>query len=100
MVRNAFWRKWSRSRHFALQPGLSILRAPSSQMERTMADPFADDLAQRKPMQHAVGQDLSALSVDEIDERVSQLQAEIARLQDARKAKMASRDAASAFFKS
>lgn len=65
-----------------------------------MADPFADELPQRKPAQHAVGQDLSALSVDELDERVAQLQSEIARLQEARRAKLASRDAASAFFKS
>ena len=43
--------------------------------------------------------ELSALSVDELDERVAQLQAEIGRLQEARRAKLASRDAASAFFK-
>ncbi|PSC06957.1 DUF1192 domain-containing protein [Alsobacter soli] len=65
-----------------------------------MPDPFADDLPQRKPAQHVLGQDLSAMSVDELDERVEQLQAEIARLQEARRAKMASRDAAAAFFKS
>ena len=64
-----------------------------------MADPFADDLPQRKPTRHDIGQDLSALSVDELDERVAQLQAEIGRLQEARRAKLASRDAASAFFK-
>ena len=65
-----------------------------------MSEPFADDLPRRKPTRHEIGQDLSLLSVDELTERVEQLQAEIRRLEEARKAKEASRKAADSFFKS
>jgi uncharacterized small protein (DUF1192 family) len=44
----------------------------------------------------AVGDDLS---VQEIDERITTLQAEITRLEEARRAKLASLSAAAAFFK-
>ena len=47
---------------------------------------------------HEIGQDLSLLSVDELDERIAALQAEIARLEAARHAKESSRRAADAFF--
>ena len=46
-----------------------------------------------------IGQDLSMLSIDEIDERVEMLEQEIARLKEARARKENSRAAASAFFK-
>ena len=49
---------------------------------------------------HAIGQDLSALSLDELDERVVVLRQEIQRLEEARRRKEASVAAASAFFKS
>ena len=48
---------------------------------------------------HEVGSDLSALSVDELRERVGLLEAEIARLRGEEARKIVSRDAASAFFK-
>lgn len=48
---------------------------------------------------HTVGEDLSALSVDEIDRRVALLEAEIERLGAARRVKDASRAAAEAVFK-
>lgn len=48
---------------------------------------------------HEVGQSLDDLSVHEIDERITVLQAEIARLEEARRAKQASANAAAAFFK-
>jgi uncharacterized small protein (DUF1192 family) len=64
-----------------------------------MSEPFADDLPRRKPTRHEIGQDLSLLSVDELAERIEQLQAEIRRLDEARSAKLASRSAADAFFK-
>lgn len=48
---------------------------------------------------HAIGEDLSALSVDEIDRRVALLEAEIERLGEARRLKTASRAAAEAVFK-
>jgi uncharacterized small protein (DUF1192 family) len=49
---------------------------------------------------HGIGQSLDDLSVQEIDERITALQAEITRLEDARRAKQASLSAAAAFFKS
>jgi uncharacterized small protein (DUF1192 family) len=52
-----------------------------------------------KPSAHEIGQDLSTLSVAEIDERVAMLEVEIARLKEARARKEASRTAASSFFK-
>jgi uncharacterized small protein (DUF1192 family) len=62
-------------------------------------DPFADEQVRPRAHAHELGQDLSALSIEELDERVSLLEAEIARLREARTKKEASRDAASAFFK-
>jgi uncharacterized small protein (DUF1192 family) len=62
-------------------------------------DIFADELTRPKPAAHELGQDLSTLSIAEIDERVEVLKREIARLEEARGRKAASKDAASAFFK-
>jgi uncharacterized small protein (DUF1192 family) len=61
-------------------------------------DPFADE---PRPIVsgHEIGQDLSMLSIDELDERVEMLEREIARLKEARAGKESSRAAASAFFK-
>ena len=53
----------------------------------------------RKEVAHGIGQILDDLSVQEIDERITALQAEITRLEDARRAKQASLSAAAAFFK-
>ena len=62
-------------------------------------DPFADEKPLLKPTGHEVGQDLSMLSIDELDERIALLEREIGRLQEARARKEESRAAASAFFK-
>ena len=62
-------------------------------------DPLDDRPAPKKAV-HEIGQDLSSLSLEEIDECVAALEAEIARLRQARVAKEASAVAASAFFKS
>ncbi|MFL5027896.1 MAG: DUF1192 domain-containing protein [Microvirga sp.] len=61
-------------------------------------DPFADE---PRPLLrgHEIGQDLSMLSIDELDERVGMLEREIARLKEARARKESSLAAASAFFK-
>jgi uncharacterized small protein (DUF1192 family) len=61
-------------------------------------DPFADE---PRPVAtgHQIGQDLSMLSVDELNERVAALEREIARLKEAKASKEISREAASAFFK-
>ncbi|MBB4041110.1 uncharacterized small protein (DUF1192 family) [Microvirga flocculans] len=60
-------------------------------------DPFADE--PRKALSgYEIGQDLSMLSIDELDERVDLLEREIVRLKEARARKEKSRAAASAFF--
>lgn len=59
---------------------------------------FDDEPAKKKRV-HEIGQDLSLLSVDELDERVGQLKAEIVRLENERVSKGASLNAAEALFK-
>ena len=60
-------------------------------------DPFADE--PRKIMSaHEIGQDLSMLSIAEIDESVELLEREIARLKEARDKKESSLAAASGIF--
>jgi uncharacterized small protein (DUF1192 family) len=54
----------------------------------------------RKKTTHEIGQDLSLLSVDELNGRIALLLSEIERLKTAEVSKRASRDAASKFFKS
>jgi len=63
-------------------------------------DPFADEQTRPKPASHEIGQELSMLSISEIDERIELLEREIERLKEARAKKEQSRAAASAFFKS
>ena len=58
-----------------------------------------DDDRPRKKITHEIGQDLSLLSVEELNERIALLTAEIARLQEATTKKRASKDAANSFFK-
>jgi uncharacterized small protein (DUF1192 family) len=54
----------------------------------------------RKPASsHEIGQSLDDLSVQELDERIAALKAEIARLEEAQSVKQASLSAAAAFFK-
>lgn len=48
---------------------------------------------------HVIGQDLAAISVDELEERIGLLEAEIERLRAEARRKQASRAAAGAFFK-
>jgi uncharacterized small protein (DUF1192 family) len=59
-----------------------------------------DDDKPRKKISHEIGQDLSLLSVGDVEDRIAMLAAEIARLQADATKKRASRDAANAFFKS
>ena len=68
-------------------------------MAREDDDPFGVPRP-KKPATHEIGQPLDTLSVDELDERMALLKAEIARLEEARVAKQASKLAADAFFKS
>ena len=62
--------------------------------------PMDEDDRPRKKITHEIGQDLSLLSVEELNERIALLTGEIARLQEAAAKKRASKDAANSFFKS
>ena len=62
--------------------------------------PIEDDDRPRKKISHEIGQDLSLLSLEELNERVALLTAEIERLQQAATKKRASKDAAASLFKS
>ena len=53
----------------------------------------------RKKLVHEIGQDLSALSVGELGERIALLHDEIARLEAERQAKGATRSAADGLFR-
>ncbi|HEY0236393.1 MAG TPA: DUF1192 domain-containing protein [Afipia sp.] len=59
-----------------------------------------DDDKPRRKISHEVGQDLSLLSVDDLNERIALLIDEVERLKIETAKKRASRDAASNFFKS
>jgi uncharacterized small protein (DUF1192 family) len=58
-----------------------------------------DDDRPKRKIVHDIGQDLSLLSVNELDERIALLKDEIARLEEARSKKQASRSVADQFFK-
>jgi uncharacterized small protein (DUF1192 family) len=91
---SGFWgyrRHWQ-GRHPALTFNAIV------QKEDVMAfDPFAEEPV-AKATGHEIGQDLSMLSIDEIDGRIAQLEREISRLKEARAGKENSLAAASAFF--
>jgi uncharacterized small protein (DUF1192 family) len=58
-----------------------------------------DDDRPKKKLVHEIGQDLALLSVEELSDRISVLNDEIARLRAALEKKRASRSAADQFFK-
>ena len=62
--------------------------------------PIEDDDRPKKKISHEIGQDLSLLSVEELNDRIALLRSEIERLQAAAAKKRASKDAANSFFKS
>jgi uncharacterized small protein (DUF1192 family) len=59
-----------------------------------------DDDRPRKKISHEIGQDLSLLAVEELNERIALLASEIERLREAATRKRASKEAANSFFKS
>jgi uncharacterized small protein (DUF1192 family) len=67
-------------------------------MERKMAANEEDDRPKKK-LVHEIGQDLSLLSVEELNDRISLLNDEVARLDAAVAKKRASRSVADQFFK-
>ena len=58
-----------------------------------------DEDRPKKKLAHEIGQDLTLLSVKELDERIALLQQEIARLEADKVKKQAQRSAADQFFK-
>jgi len=58
-----------------------------------------DDERPKKKIVHEIGQELTLLSVRELDERVALLKEEIARLEADKAKKQAQRSAADGFFK-
>lgn len=58
-----------------------------------------DEDGVRKKVAHELGEDLSALSLEELAERIAVLRAEIVRIEATIAVKRQSADAASAFFK-
>ena len=60
-----------------------------------------DDLPRKKKLTEIVlGQDLYAMSEPDLNERIAEMEAEIARCREAIKARRATKDAAASFFKS
>jgi uncharacterized small protein (DUF1192 family) len=60
---------------------------------------FDDEDKPKKKIAHEIGQDLTLLSVTELDERVALMREEIARLEADKAKKQAQRSAADQFFK-
>jgi uncharacterized small protein (DUF1192 family) len=60
---------------------------------------FDDEDRPKKKIAHEIGQDLTLLSVRELDERVALMKEEIARLEADKAKKQAQRSAADQFFK-
>jgi uncharacterized small protein (DUF1192 family) len=58
-----------------------------------------DEEPPKRKLAHELGQDLSLLSVGDLDERISMLKQEIVRLESDRVGKSASRSAAEALFR-
>jgi uncharacterized small protein (DUF1192 family) len=67
-------------------------------MEREMAAIDEDDRPKKK-VAHDIGQDLALLSVEELNDRISLLNDEVARLRAALEKKHSSRSAADQFFR-
>lgn len=63
-------------------------------------DPFMDDIPRSRSAEHEIGQELSNLSLFELEERVTILQREIVRIQQVIEQKKQTQAAADAFFKS
>jgi len=60
---------------------------------------FIDDDKPKRPASHDVGSDLSALSIEDLEQRITLLQDEIARLETEKRKKAADRLAADSLFR-
>lgn len=61
--------------------------------------PIPDEERPERKKGHDIGEDLAALSLDELEARIGLLRAEIDRIEDTIKSKRASAAAADAFFR-
>ena len=64
-----------------------------------MSDPFFEEPRKKKMIAHDIGEDLSALSLDELDARILLLKQEIDRLDAEKQKKSAVKSAADSVFK-
>jgi uncharacterized small protein (DUF1192 family) len=82
------------------RPGLGFWAdaRPAGFLEEQMPA-FDDDDRPKKKVTHEIGQDLTLLSVQELNERIELMRAEIARLEADIARKRATRSAADQFFK-
>ena len=64
-----------------------------------MSDPFFEETRKKKKAAHDIGEDLSAISIDELDERILLLKNEILRLEEEKSKKSAVKSAANTLFK-
>ncbi len=64
-----------------------------------MSDPFFEETRKKKKTAHDIGEDLSAISIDELDERILLLKSEIQRLEGEKNKKSAVKSAADTLFK-
>ncbi len=62
-------------------------------------DPWLNSPSLRPLLAHELGQNIDALSISELEERIAALRLEIGRLEAAKSAKEASAKEAAAFFK-
>jgi uncharacterized small protein (DUF1192 family) len=60
---------------------------------------FDDEDAPKKKKAHEVGMNIDTMSVDELEERIGLLEAEIVRLRDAIASRRKTKDAANSVFK-
>lgn len=67
--------------------------------EAAMIDPFLDERRLKPKAEHELGQDLSPISIDELESRIAVLNVEIARIEAEIERKRAVKSAASDFFK-
>jgi len=64
-----------------------------------MSDPFFEKTRKKKKAVHDIGEDLSAISIDELNERILLLKNEILRLEEEKSKKSAVKSAANTLFK-
>ena len=61
--------------------------------------PLFEEEGPKKKLAHTLGEDLATLSLEELDERIRLLRAEIERIEESIRAKRAGADVAASFFK-